>query len=232
MSLACQQIEIYTKMGQLVLDPFVGVGTTVDAALKLGRRAIGVDINDDFIQIAKADIPSDSEDVRLITDDAHNLSNHLGAETVDFILTSPPYSNLLNNVKGKFAYKWREHSKLDPIGNPHPYSSDDRDLGNMPYSEFLHGLRGILDQCHIVLRGGAYCVWIVKDFRDLKGGRPYVNLHGDVISLAEQAKFTLWDVRIYDQTKFRPLVCLGYPSSSFYVNIGHSYMLVFRKQQP
>ena len=69
---------------------------------------------------------------------------------------------------------------------------------------------------------------MVKDFRALKEGIPYVNVHSDVIAQAQQAGFELWDIRIYNQTRFRPLVCLGFPSKNFYLNIGHSYLLVFR----
>jgi hypothetical protein len=69
----------------------------------------------------------------------------------------------------------------------------------------------------------------VKDYRDLKSGVPYVNFHSDVIRAAETAGFTLWDIRIYDQTRYRPLVVLGYPSRNYYLNIGHSYVLIFKK---
>ena len=76
---------------------------------------------------------------------------------------------------------------------------------------------------------GAYAVWVVKDFRALGEGVPYVNLHGHLMERAERAGLTPWDVRIYDQTRYRPLVCLGYPSRRFYLNIGHSYLVVLRK---
>ena len=38
-------IEAYSKPGEIVLDPFVGSGTTVLESLRLGRKAIGIDIN-------------------------------------------------------------------------------------------------------------------------------------------------------------------------------------------
>jgi hypothetical protein len=144
-------------------------------------------------------------------------------------LTSPPYATLLRTVKGNFAYKWREHSALSVVPNPQPYSKHHADLGNLEYCEFMDVLVSVFRDTYSVLRPKCYAVWVVKDYRDLRADVPYVNFHGDVIQAAEKAKFALWDIRIYDQTKFRPLVVLGYPSRNYYLNIGHSYILVFKK---
>ena len=46
-------IGLFTKPGDLVLDPFVGSGTTAVAAEQLRRHYIGIDINAEFCQIAK-----------------------------------------------------------------------------------------------------------------------------------------------------------------------------------
>lgn len=47
-------IERFSKPGNLVLDPFLGGGTTGVVALRLGRRFIGVDIDEKAIQTAAA----------------------------------------------------------------------------------------------------------------------------------------------------------------------------------
>jgi DNA modification methylase len=231
-SLAAQQIQIFTKKGDCVFDPFVGVGTTLDVAMELGRNGIGIDLNAGFLKQARNDLRNAKEfgvTQTLILDDAHNLTAHIKPETVDFVLTSPPYASLLKRVRGAFAYKWREHSTIDPISNPRPYSSKPADLGNMPYDRFMESIQVIMKGCFTVLRESSYAIWVVKDYRDLKSRKPYVNVHGDVITAAEAAGFLLWDIRIYDQTQFRPLVCLGFPSRNFYLNIGHSYLLTFKK---
>lgn len=40
-------------VGGIVLDPFNGTGTTVSAALKLGRRGIGIDLSPEYIRISE-----------------------------------------------------------------------------------------------------------------------------------------------------------------------------------
>lgn len=230
-SLARHQIEIYTKAGDVVLDPFMGVGTTMLAAHELSRRSLGIELNPRFAQMCRDEIADKGIQATIFEDDANNMCMHIPDNSVDFILTSPPYANLLKTIKGDFAYKWREHSEIDPIKNPAPYSSNERDIGNMEYNDGILALASIMEKCFAVQKENSYAVWVVKDFRDLKRKIPYINFHGDVIRCAENAGYTLWDVRIYDQTNFRPLVCLGYPSRNYYLNIGHSYMLVFKKMR-
>jgi DNA modification methylase len=231
-ALAKQQIEIYTKRGETVLDPFVGVGTTLDACAELGRYGIGIDLNIDFIEHARVDLAKHpfGHAQRIIHGDALRLREELGDVSVDFVLTSPPYGSLLKNVKGAFAYKWQDHSALPMIANPRPYSAEPNDLGNLDYPAFLDAIETCLAETFHALRDDAYAVWVVKDFRAPKEGVPFVNFHGHLIDRAERAGFSVWDIRIYDQTAFRPLVCLGYPSKNFYLNIGHSYLVVLRKR--
>jgi len=231
LSLARQQISVYTKRGDVVLDPFVGVGTTLDACSELGRRGIGVELNEEFAEIAARGVEHDAAQ-RVVHGDALELGRYVPPDTVDFLLTSPPYAALLKGVRGAFAYKWQEHSRITPVRNPAPYSDHPRDLGNMPYPDYLDAVEGCLAQSQKVLRDDAYAAWVVKDFRGLKNNVPYVPFHMHLMQRAEAAGFVLWDLQIYDQTKFRPLVCLGYPSRNFYLNIGHSYVVILRKRSP
>ncbi|TQF85278.1 helix-turn-helix domain-containing protein [Elioraea sp. Yellowstone] len=55
--------------GGTVLDPFVGSGTTMLVALKSGRSAVGIDINDDYCALAARRIREEVAP-RLIVDDA------------------------------------------------------------------------------------------------------------------------------------------------------------------
>lgn len=45
-------IKLFTKPGDVVLDPFVGSGTTAFSALHLGRHFVGIDVNPEYIQLS------------------------------------------------------------------------------------------------------------------------------------------------------------------------------------
>jgi site-specific DNA-methyltransferase (adenine-specific) len=49
-------ILMSTEEGDLVLDPFLGTGTTGIAAKKLGRRFVGIDIDDKYVEISRKKI--------------------------------------------------------------------------------------------------------------------------------------------------------------------------------
>lgn len=46
-------IKLFTKPGDLVLDPYAGVGTTCVAAKLLRRKYLGIDISTDFCRLAR-----------------------------------------------------------------------------------------------------------------------------------------------------------------------------------
>lgn len=54
-------IRLFTKEGDWVLDPFMGSGTTLVAAEKLKRNAIGVDIAQEYVEIARSQLQPASE---------------------------------------------------------------------------------------------------------------------------------------------------------------------------
>jgi DNA modification methylase len=49
-------IKLFTKKGDIVLDPFIGSGTTAVACKELGRNYIGIDIDEKFCKLAKKNI--------------------------------------------------------------------------------------------------------------------------------------------------------------------------------
>lgn len=46
-------IKLFTQKGDVVLDPFIGSGTTAVAAAELGREYIGIDVNEEYCDMAR-----------------------------------------------------------------------------------------------------------------------------------------------------------------------------------
>lgn len=238
LSLAKHFIEIYSKEGDTVFDPFAGVGTTLDAANLLKRHSLGVELNMDFIKLFNQgiDIKDGKQNVNyqraIFHGSALDIGDFVPQNTVDFILTSPPYSNLLNKIRDNFADKDYKNNPYKNQGRKlaKPYSTDDQDLGNLTYEKYLFAMQKLFNSLLLIAKDGAYNVWVVRDYRDLGNNLPYINLHGDLINIATKAGWKMWDLVIWDQSNQRKLVRLGgNKSRRFYFNIGHSFILVFRK---
>jgi DNA modification methylase len=63
---------MFSLVGETVLDPFVGSGTTIKAALELGRNAIGYEVQPAYIPIIREKLNIDS----LIAPNAQNSHAH------------------------------------------------------------------------------------------------------------------------------------------------------------
>jgi DNA modification methylase len=56
LELATRVIRLYTDVGDLVLDPFIGSGTTAVAALRTGRRYIGIEKEEKYVALAASHV--------------------------------------------------------------------------------------------------------------------------------------------------------------------------------
>ena len=59
--LAADHIISWSNPGDIVLDPMCGSGTTCKMALKLGRRFIGIDIAEEYCEIARKRVEAEKE---------------------------------------------------------------------------------------------------------------------------------------------------------------------------
>ncbi len=67
-ALAKEHILSWTNRGDIVLDPMCGSGTSIVAASDLGRRFIGIDISDEYCQLANERLAKHQQESRLFQD--------------------------------------------------------------------------------------------------------------------------------------------------------------------
>ncbi len=225
-TLAQEFIEFFTKPGQMVFDPMAGTGSALIASLRAGRQSIGVELNPAYAEVARELIRAElaclgpsAADLRceVITGDAAKLSFG-DLPSMDYVLTSPPYWNMLHARGAKTQRSRRASKSLDVV-----YSDDPADLGNIDdYEEFLERLAGIYESLQAILRPKAYLTIIVKNVK--KGGRIYPLAWDLGKRLAET--YTLKDERIWCQDDIR-LAPYGL-GNAWVSNTFHHYCLQFR----
>lgn len=220
-------IKFFTKKGNKVLDPFLGVGSTIKACIELEREGYGVEINSHWCDLTKERLLKECKfkinSNHLICDDSKNLLKHYEKNYFDFIVTSPPYWNILNKEKD---YKAKERITNGYLTK---YSEDNElDLGNIKnYDDFLDSVVDIFFQCYDVLKPEKYMCVIVSDFRHKSEFIPY---HSDLVqrmTKEKSKKFILNGIKILIQNA-KKLYPYGYPFS-YVENIHHQYVLIFKK---
>lgn len=88
-SLVERFLKEYTQVGDTVLDPFAGYGTTLIVAERLGRIPFGVELDEEKVQYVREKLAWPES---LIHGDSRLLAN-LDLPPIDFSMTSPPYMN-------------------------------------------------------------------------------------------------------------------------------------------
>ena len=232
-ALAEAAIQRYTAPGDMVLDPFVGVGDTLIACRNLARRGIGFEIYERFCSIIQ-DILSQSTltpniEQQVYNTDCRNLCKYIEPDAIQMTFTSPPYANFIQQSVDD-RQTTHKHSRLVSENNSvvKQYGTHESDFGNLEYSKFLKHVTKLMENIYSVTCPGGYNVWVVKDHRIAKKKIPYVPVHGDIMKAGEDAGFTAHDLVIWDQNDQRSLVVLGYPTV-FYHNINHTFLVVLRK---
>ena len=223
-------IELFTHKGELVLDPFVGIGSTLVAARDIERNAVGFDLNQEYIDFtnkrfaqARLDFEENTKQIA-ICDDAINISKYLNEETVSLCVASPPYANMLNHER--LNKSLRSDIRMNKYYKKvQQYSSNPRDLGTMRLKEYIDALAEIYKGILPLLRPKAHCVINVNDLWENNHRYP---THSYIIESIEKVGYELRNIIIWDKRNLVNKVGIfGWPSNYITLSTTFEYILDF-----
>lgn len=172
----------YSKKNDVVLDPFLGGGTTLIECKLLKRKGIGIDINQSSINIAKNNITfkyNGEFEPNIYCADARKMS-FLNNESIDLICAHPPYANVI---------KYSEFI--------------DGDISLHDDASFLEEIQKVAKECYRVLKKNKYCAILMGDIR--KKGY-IIPLGNKVMSEFMEVGFELKEIVLRSNTIAKELV--------------------------
>ncbi len=227
-SLAKKIVSLFSHEGELVVDPFVGSGTTLVAAQDLNRNSAGFDLNKDYIELCKERLAQQNAFNNCqqipIEDDARNINQYFSENSISLIWTSPPYSNLLNRKRKNKSRRDRDNEQLDKIEQ---YSQDERDLGTYSIEKWATAMGEIFEGMLPLLKPKGHCVINVPDFwMDNKR----ITLHIYLIDEMRKRGYELRNTIIWDRTNIvNNIGIFGWPSNYITMGTTFEYLLDFWK---
>ncbi len=230
-ALAKAIIELFSHRGELVLDPFVGSGTTLVAAQDLERNAVGYDLQPSYVAAAQERLAAAAErrggprQLALVAD-ARAIRQQLRPESVALVFTSPPYANLLNRRR-KNKSRRGNLRRNDQYLKVEQYSQDPRDLGTLSLDRYTEEMGAIFAALLPVLRPGGHCVINVPD---MWWENQRITIHIAVIEALRQVGYELRNTIIWDRTNIVNRVGIfGWPSNYITMGTTFEYLLDFRR---
>lgn len=220
--LCADLIQVFTKKGMRVLDPFAGVGGTLLGASLCDRKAVGIEINkkwvDIYSQVCKLE-SIEPQDMRV--GDSKELLKKEKENTFDFILTDVPYWNMdkVGRSNGKFK-KAGQEAKEKIKSNLSRFNFEVSQTKN----EWLKDMEDIFSLSWPLLKHNGYLAVFIGDM--YRNGK-YHFLSNDLANVIEKIGFTpkanlIW----YDVSN--KLQIYGYPYD-FIPSMIHQNILIFKK---
>lgn len=224
-------ISLFTHEGELVLDPFVGIGTTLLAARDLNRNAVGFDLKKEYIEYAskrlsQGTIVSGTQQLPILGD-ARAIPDYLEKETVSLCITSPPYANMLNHPRKNKSIRGnlRENEHYLKVQQ---YSNDPKDLGRMNHKQYAEALTEIYSGIYGLMKPKAHVVINVNDVWE--NNRRYPT-HVYVIQAIEEAGFEFRNTIMWDKRNLVNNVGIfGWPNNYITLGTTMEFILDFWKR--
>jgi hypothetical protein len=224
--LCADLLRVFTKEGQLVLDPFMGVGGTLLGAARCGRRAAGIEINPEWIGIYR-DVCAREHltEQECIEGDAARALQKLSDRTFDCVLTDVPYWSMDTVSRSRGTYK-RVGQPAAPVRASK--LSAFQSSAYRTKAEWLERMAEIFTLAAALLRPNAYLLSFIGDmYRD----NEYHCLSAELAAVIARIPGMVWKANLvwYDVSK--KLHLYGY-QYSYIPSLIHQNVLVFRKEGP
>ncbi|WP_061294054.1 TRM11 family SAM-dependent methyltransferase [Herbidospora cretacea] len=192
-AIAAKVIDTYSEPGELVVDPMCGIGTTLVEAAHLGRESAGVEFEQRWADLARANLAHARRQGapgtgKVVVGDARAISALLSdaAGQAALVLTSPPYGAATHgHVRSS-----RDSGQPGVRKWNHLYSRDRGNLAHQGLPGLLEGFGRILAGCVRLLRPGGVVAVTVRPYRE-RG--ELIDLPGQVQQAAEQVGLVLAD---------------------------------------
>lgn len=218
-------IEFFTKPGGTVLDPFCGVGGTLLGAALSGRKATGIELSPQWLDIYRQVCERESiEEQEALEGDCTKVLGDLAEQgrLFDHIATDPPYSIALEKTMCDGTYDI-QHRRTDFES----FGDHDADLRNLDsFDAFYDAIERAFALTFPVLRPGGYLAVIIRD--SYQSGR-YIPATYDIAARIERCGYVLKGIKVWYGTgaRIRPY---GYPNA-YVPNIVHQNIVIFRKEK-
>ncbi len=143
-----QLFSRYTKKGDWILDPFMGSGTSVIEAQRMGRNSIGIELQLDVAKEAYDRIVTEKNNdvkTKIIVGDSQTYDlnavlNSINTDKVQFVILHPPYWDIIK------------------------FSESPNDLSNCgSINDFLDSFGKVVDNATAVLEKNRYCAVVIGD---------------------------------------------------------------------
>ena len=198
----------YSKEGDFIVDPMMGSGTSLIEAKLLNRRSIGVDINPNSIRLAKNKIKFKGNykyKPAIYQGDVRNL-DFINSNSIDLIITHPPYFNIINYSQGKIE------NDLSTIND---------------LKKFLKEFSIAITEFFRILKENAICAILIGDTRK---NSHYIPLSNYILNIFLKKKFILKDeiIKIQHNCKQDEYWRNKIKKYNFYL-IKHEHLFIFRK---
>ena len=217
--------KINNIAGKMILDPFLGVGSTIIGAYK-ENNIIGIELNPEYVNLTYErinflEIKGALDKSKIVCGNSLSQIKNIDKK-VDVVITSPPYFNILKNKTSGV----RTDSSQSRQGIEY-YSENKEDIGNFDnYEEYLKAIKSMFVDINMKMSKNGEVYLIISDFTINK---KETDVHSDFVRILNDAGYVYCGTSYILQNQ-KAIYPFGYPYK-IVLNHIYQYIIKFRKEQ-